>query len=78
MLGAYRTLTNIQKGGSSSGSASVIGMDCPGYHAALRLLADGMPDPQTGKCTAISVAHHVAAIPAFVVHRRAQSAEVGK
>lgn len=78
LLGAYRTLANIQAGGSSAGGASVIGMDCPGYHAALRLLADGYPDPETGRCTAISVAHHVAAIPAFVVHRTAQSAQVAK
>lgn len=78
LLGAYRTLANIQAGGSNAGGASVIGMDCPGYHKALRLLADGMPDPQTGQCTAISVAHHVVGIPAFVVHRKAQSAGVGK
>jgi hypothetical protein len=68
LMGGYRTLANIQGGGSSAGAGAVIGMDCPGYQAALRLLADGFPDPETGKCTAISVAHHVEGIPAFVIH----------
>lgn len=80
LMGAYRSLDNIKKGGGTAGGAAVIGMDCPAYHAALRQLADGYPDPATGLCTALSVAHHVAAVPAFIVHEtaRSQSAEAGR
>jgi hypothetical protein len=38
--------------------------------AALTQNADGYPDPQTGKCTAISTALNVEAVPAFIVHRK--------
>ncbi|MDB5425542.1 MAG: hypothetical protein JWQ29_2958 [Phenylobacterium sp.] len=40
---------------------------CSGFYNALNALADGYPDPKTGKCTAISSAYTVEAIPAFIV-----------
>lgn len=42
---------------------------CPGYFQAMQRLADGFPDPATGKCTAISSAYGIKAVPAFIVHR---------
>lgn len=44
------------------------GYNCPGLFEALNKFADGYPDPETGKCTAISSAMRVGAIPAFVIH----------
>ena len=37
-------------------------------------LADGHPDPKTGKCTSISTQYRIKAIPAFVVDTKTQSA----
>jgi hypothetical protein len=31
-------------------------------------LADGYPDPQTGKCTALSAAFNIRVVPAFIEH----------
>lgn len=46
-----------------------IGYTCPGFYHALREAADGYPDPQTGRCTAISTAFRLRGVPAFVVHQ---------
>jgi len=46
----------------------LLAYNCPGVYEALHKLADGYPDPKTGKCTAISTALRVQAIPAFVIH----------
>ena len=46
---------------------------CPAIWVASQELADGYPDPKTGKCTAISEAMDIQAVPAFVVPREAQS-----
>jgi hypothetical protein len=43
------------------------GYTCPAVHKALAENADGYPDPDTGKCTAISTAFTVKAMPAFVI-----------
>ena len=54
----------------SSGMAN-----CPSIHAAAQQLADGYPDPKTGKCTALSSAFNFAVVSAFIVHPgQAQSA----
>lgn len=46
----------------------LLSYNCPGVYEALHKLADGYPDPKTGKCTAISTALRVQAVPAFVIH----------
>ena len=46
------------------------GYSCPASWKALQDYADGYPDPKTGRCTAISTALEVAAVPAFVIHPR--------
>jgi hypothetical protein len=43
------------------------GFTCPGMLDTLRRLADGLADPATGKCTAISGAMQIELQPAFVV-----------
>lgn len=41
--------------------------DNPASYRTLYELADGYPDPETGQCTAISMARAVTAVPAFIV-----------
>ncbi|MSO73479.1 MAG: hypothetical protein EXQ84_07765 [Rhodospirillaceae bacterium] len=49
-------------------TSRLVAYNCPGVFAAIQAMADGYPDPKTGKCTAISTAMRVQAIPAFVIH----------
>lgn len=46
------------------------GWSAPSYWAALQRLADGYPDPVTGKATAISVGYRVDAVRCFIVSDR--------
>jgi len=46
----------------------LLAYSCPAVYSALNQLADGYPDPKTGKCSAISTAFRIEAIPAFVIH----------
>jgi hypothetical protein len=48
--------------------AAEIDMSCPAFFKALHKLADGYKDPATGKCTALSTAFKLDAVPAFVIH----------
>lgn len=50
---------------------------CPAVYAAIPNLADGFPDPTTGKCTALSSAFLIKTVAAFIRHPdgRQQSAE---
>jgi len=58
---------------SSMGQAAVLGHTCNGAYYALHELADGHPDPKTGKCTSISTQYRIKAIPAFVVDAKTES-----
>jgi hypothetical protein len=46
----------------------LLSYSCPAVYEALNTLADGYPDPKTGRCGAISTAFRIEAIPAFVIH----------
>jgi hypothetical protein len=46
----------------------LLAYSCPAVYAALNQFADGYPDPKTGKCSAVSTAFRIEAIPAFVIH----------
>jgi hypothetical protein len=48
------------------------GGSCPALYAAIHNLADGYPDPATGRCTAISTAFKIEAVPAFLIHPKDQ------
>jgi hypothetical protein len=43
------------------------GFMCAGIYHAIPRVADGHPDPETGRCTSISTALHFEAVPAFVI-----------
>jgi hypothetical protein len=43
------------------------GFMCAGIYHAMPRVADGHPDPETGRCTSISTAIHFEAVPAFVI-----------
>jgi hypothetical protein len=48
---------------------------CAGIYHAMRRVADGHPDPQTGACTSISAAIHFEAVPAFVIRSQLAMAD---
>jgi len=59
--------------GSAMGRSATLTYTCNGAYHALHALADGDPDPQTGKCTSISTQYRLKAIPAFVVDTKTES-----
>ena len=59
--------------GSSSGYAATARHTCNGVYYAMHEMADGHPDPETGKCTSISTQYRLTAIPAFVVDEVTES-----
>lgn len=61
------------RAGSSIGAAFVLGHTCEGAYHALYAHADAHPDPQTGRCTAISTQYVIEAVPAFVVDVETES-----
>jgi len=48
-------------------AAAESGYDCVSVMSALKRLADGYPDKASGRCTAISSAFRIEAVPAFVI-----------
>ncbi len=68
LLGGYRPVFDVIKSPSLGGFGSAVaaGIDCASRLKTLRQFADGLPDPATGKCTAVSSARRIVAIPAFV------------
>jgi hypothetical protein len=68
MLGGYKPVFDVLQSPAfgGAGSALVAGIDCAAELAALRKYADGIRDPQTGKCTGVSSAMQLSAVPAFV------------
>ncbi|GAA0310525.1 hypothetical protein GCM10009087_20700 [Sphingomonas oligophenolica] len=73
LFGGYQPVRNVIEmttlGGI--GAATVAGIDCSAELKTLEKMADGMRDPKTGQCTAISAALDVSAVPAFVTDRPA-------
>ena len=69
MLGGYRPVFDLIAAPAIGGigSATVAGIDCAQQLAAARKFADGLRDPETGKCTAVSSAAQIRAVPAFVI-----------
>ncbi len=68
MLGGYKPVFDViqSPGIGGVGSALVAGIDCAQYLQTLRKYADGIRDPKTGKCSGVSSAMQIRAIPAFV------------
>jgi hypothetical protein len=56
----------------------LLSYSCPAVYSALNSLADGYPDPKTGKCGAISTAYRLEAIPAFVIHPKDQKTKTAQ
>lgn len=71
MLGGYYDVETFYDGFIRQAqviTSVLLSYTCPGVYGALNNLADGYPDPKTGKCTAISTAFKLEAIPAFIIH----------
>jgi hypothetical protein len=69
IVGGYQPWLPIyySYGGTSIALECCAALDFVGVYYTLRRLADGYPDPQTGRNTAISTAYRIDAVPAFVV-----------
>jgi hypothetical protein len=69
VMADYRPIDNIylSEYAGGRGTASIANNDCAAEYNILAKFADGHPDPVTGECTAISAAHNITGIPAFVV-----------
>ncbi|MFC4595739.1 hypothetical protein ACFO3E_16385 [Sphingobium tyrosinilyticum] len=69
--GGYRPIDNAiavpRIGGP--GVANTAGLECASVRRALRLMADGDRDPQTGQCTSLSSSLNFAATPAFIFEK---------
>jgi hypothetical protein len=76
-MGAYERPEEVMFVGRIGGKAlaTVDGAVCPIEYKLLEALADGYPDPETGKCTHISLAYAVEAVPAFIIHPDDDSAK---
>ncbi len=48
-------------------AAETRGYMCAGIYHAIQRMADGHPDPETGRCTSISAAMHFSGTPAFLI-----------
>jgi hypothetical protein len=66
---AFDFLTEVYIGPVHLGRAAAnnIGYMCAGVYNALPRVADGHPDPETGKCTSMSTVIQFEAVPAFVI-----------
>lgn len=66
---AHGSIRFEDRTGRSSGGAAAetLGYTCPGKYYAVKRLADGHPDPETGDCTSISTLFSLQAAPAFVL-----------
>jgi hypothetical protein len=68
LLGGYRPVFDVIQSPALGGAGSALagGIDCASRLATLRKYADGLRDPQTKQCTAVSSAIKIVAVPAFV------------
>ncbi|MBW1882909.1 MAG: hypothetical protein JRJ58_05240, partial [Deltaproteobacteria bacterium] len=56
-------------------AANSRGFMCAGIYHAMPRVADGHPDPETGRCTSISTAIHFEAVPAFLIRPQVAMAD---
>jgi hypothetical protein len=67
LVGGYQPMYEFIQAPSIGGMGSLMaGIDCARTYNSLKRLADGVRDPKTGECTAISTAIELKAVPAFV------------
>lgn len=79
VLGGYEPIRTVIQS-SLAGGLGVItvgGIDCAANFHTLRRLADGIKDPRTGQCTAVSSGYDVEGVPAFVNDRPPSLAPAG-
>lgn len=68
LVGGYRPVFDVIQSPAigGAGAALAAGIDCAGTLKTLRKYADGIRDPKTGKCSGVSSAMDLRAVPAFV------------
>jgi hypothetical protein len=68
LMASYRPIENLYTvGRCCKGTASTANNDCASEHKTLARMADGYPDPDTGRCTMISSASNFKGVPVFIV-----------
>jgi hypothetical protein len=80
IVGGYQNWRTVYTSWALGGATYEInaGFDVPGLYYALRKTADAYPDPKTGENTHISSAYLFDAIPAFIEHPEAKTAQAAK
>ena len=68
MVSGYYDVDQLWDYLSGLGFAATAQYSCPPLHEAAYRLADGYPDPKTGKCTALSSAFVINTVAAFIDH----------
>ncbi len=66
VMGGYVDWRKIMNANSASYGEQFFGFQSPALYHSLKRNADGMKNPVTGECDAISAAYEIDAIPAFV------------
>lgn len=68
LMGGYRPVFDVIQSPAIGGIGAAVaaGIDCAAVLSTLNRNADGIRDPKTGKCTGVSSALDLAAVPAFV------------
>ncbi len=77
IVNLYSVLNDQNIGDHPQGrnAANSRGFMCAGIYHAMPRVADGHPDPETGRCTSISAAIHFEAVPAFLIRPRVAMAD---
>ncbi len=68
MISGYYDVDQLWDYLSGLGFAATAQYSCPALHEAAYRLADGYPDPKTGKCTALSSSFLINTVAAFIDH----------
>lgn len=68
VVGGYQPVWDLIQSPSIGGAGAALdaGIDCASELKTLKAMADGIKDPKTGKCTGVSSAIELEAVPAFV------------
>ncbi len=68
VLAGYQDWVSFYRQWGNPFQEALHGMTCPTLFSSLKRNADAYPDPETGECTAISLAYKIEAIPTFIIH----------
>lgn len=68
LMGGYIDVDLLDQNHMSHAGETGMGYKCEAVYYAIHRYADGLPDPDTGKCTGVSIAFRMEAVPAYLTH----------